>query len=53
MIVGLILALHLYWFLALFPLLVAMHVFRERREARVLEEKFGQVYIDYRNQTWL
>ena len=52
MIVGLILALHLYWLFALFPLLVAMHVFRARREAKVLHEKFGQGYIDYRNQTW-
>ena len=52
MIFGLILALHLYWLFALFPLLVAMHVFRARREGKVLQEKFGQAYIDYRNQTW-
>jgi protein-S-isoprenylcysteine O-methyltransferase Ste14 len=52
MIFGLILALHLYWLFALFPLLVAMHAFRARREAKVLQEKFGQAYIDYRNQTW-
>ena len=38
MIFGLILALHLYWLFALFPLLVAMHVFRARREAKVLQE---------------
>jgi protein-S-isoprenylcysteine O-methyltransferase Ste14 len=52
MIFGLILALHLYWLFALFPLLVAMHVFRAHREAKVLQEKFGQAYLDYRNQTW-
>jgi protein-S-isoprenylcysteine O-methyltransferase Ste14 len=52
MIFGLILALHLYWLFALFPLLVAMHVFRAHREARVLQEKFGQAYINYSHQTW-
>jgi protein-S-isoprenylcysteine O-methyltransferase Ste14 len=52
MIFGLILALHLYWLFALFPLLVIMHVVRARREGKVLQEKFGQAYLDYRNQTW-
>jgi protein-S-isoprenylcysteine O-methyltransferase Ste14 len=48
----LILALHLYWLFALFPLLIAMHVFRARREAKVLQERFGQTYANYRQQTW-
>jgi len=52
MIFGLILALHLYWLFALFPLLVAMHAFRAHREAKVLQEKFGQAYINYSDQTW-
>jgi protein-S-isoprenylcysteine O-methyltransferase Ste14 len=52
MIFGLILALHLYWLFALFPLLVAMHVYRAHQEAKVLQGKFGQAYLDYRNQTW-
>jgi protein-S-isoprenylcysteine O-methyltransferase Ste14 len=52
MIFGLILALHLYWLFALFPVLVAMHVVRARRECKVLQEKFGQAYLDYRNETW-
>ena len=52
MIFGLILALHLYWLFALFPLLVVMHVFRARREAKVLQERFGQTYANYRQQTW-
>ena len=52
MIFGLILALHLYWLFALFPLLVAMHVFRAHQESKVLQGKFGQAYLDYRNQTW-
>jgi protein-S-isoprenylcysteine O-methyltransferase Ste14 len=52
MIFGLILALHLYWLFALFPLLVAMHVYRAHQEAKVLQGKFGQAYLAYRNQTW-
>ena len=52
MIFGLILALHLYWLFAVYPLLVAIHVFRARQEAKVLQEKFGQTYVDYRSQTW-
>lgn len=52
MIFGLILALHLYWLFALFPILVVVHAFRAHREATVLQNKFGQVYLDYREQTW-
>jgi len=52
MIFGLILALHLYWLFALLPLLVALHLFRAHREAKVLEEKFGQSYREYRKHTW-
>jgi protein-S-isoprenylcysteine O-methyltransferase Ste14 len=52
MIFGTILALHLYWLFALYPLLVTMHVFRARREGKVLQEKFGQAYLDYCNHTW-
>ena len=52
MIFGLILVLHLYWLYAIYPLLVAMHIFRARQEAKVLRKKFGQAYLDYCNQTW-
>ena len=52
MILGLILALHLYWLFAVYPLLIAMHVYRAHREATVLQEKFAQAYVDYRNRTW-
>ena len=52
MIFGLILALRLYWLFALYPILVAMHVFRAHREAKVLQEKFGRAYLDYCAQTW-
>ena len=49
---GLILALHLYWLFVPFLALLVLHVFRTRQEAKVLQEKFGQTYLDYRKQTW-
>ena len=52
MIFGTILALHLYWLFALWPLLIVMQVLQARREGNVLKEKFGQSYLDYRRQTW-
>jgi len=52
MIFGLILALHLYWLFIFLPILVAMHVLRTRKESTVLQEKFGQAYLDYRDETW-
>lgn len=51
-IAGLILYLNLPWFLlALVPLMV-LQVFRARREAHVLEERFGDAYRQYRARTW-
>ena len=52
MILGLILVLEWYW---VFALLAAIAIFQTRQagqEARLLQEAFGQAYIDYRNQTW-
>ena len=50
--VGLIVVLHLYWlFLPLLVLLV-MQLIRSGREAKVLHARFGQTYLDYRQQTW-
>jgi protein-S-isoprenylcysteine O-methyltransferase Ste14 len=49
---GLIVALHLYWMFVPFLLLLVMQLIRAGREAKVLEERFGQAYLDYRAQTW-
>jgi protein-S-isoprenylcysteine O-methyltransferase Ste14 len=49
---GLIVALHLYWLFVPFLVLIVLQLFRGRREARVLQERFGQTYLDYRKQTW-
>jgi protein-S-isoprenylcysteine O-methyltransferase Ste14 len=39
-------------FLALFAVLIPVQVMRARKEARVLEEKFGEEYREYRRRTW-
>ena len=40
----------LFWFLPV--VVVPLQIVRARREARVLEEKFGDAYRDYRERTW-
>jgi len=52
MVFGLILALHLHWLLVIFAVFVVFQARQARREAKVLQEKFGQAYLDYRKQTW-
>jgi protein-S-isoprenylcysteine O-methyltransferase Ste14 len=49
---GVIVALCLYWLIVPLVALLVMQVFRSGRESRILEEKFGQAYLDYRKQTW-
>jgi protein-S-isoprenylcysteine O-methyltransferase Ste14 len=39
----------LLWFLAV---LIPIQIWRARNEARVLEEKFGEEYREYRKRTW-
>ena len=52
MLLGIFLVLKAYWFLIALTILAAFQVVQSRREAKVLEGKFGQRYLDYRNQTW-
>jgi len=40
------------WFLLVFALLIPLQVYRSRKEAHVLEEKFGSAYREYRQSTW-
>jgi len=49
---GLILAFHLHCLFVVLAILVVFQVRQAGREAKVLQEKFGQAYIDYRKQTW-
>jgi protein-S-isoprenylcysteine O-methyltransferase Ste14 len=40
------------WLLLIFVVLIPMQVWRSRVEARVLEEKFGAEYVEYKKKTW-
>ena len=46
----------LYWnrpyLLWIFAVVIPLQAWRARKEARVLEEKFGEDYRAYRRQTW-
>jgi protein-S-isoprenylcysteine O-methyltransferase Ste14 len=39
-------------FLWVFVLLVPLQLFRIRREEKVLQEKFGEAYLEYKKRTW-
>lgn len=49
---GLVLALGKPSWLAILFVLVPMQIIRARKEARVLEDKFGQEYRAYRRNSW-
>jgi protein-S-isoprenylcysteine O-methyltransferase Ste14 len=51
-IVGLLLLFGKPAWLLILVVLVPLQVFRARKEAKVLEEKFGDAYRDYRGKTW-
>lgn len=40
------------WYFLVFAILIPMQVIRARTEARVLEDKFGDAYREYRRKTW-
>jgi protein-S-isoprenylcysteine O-methyltransferase Ste14 len=51
-IAGFILWANQPWLLLLLVVLIPMQVYRIRKEERVLTEKFGVSYLDYKRQTW-
>jgi protein-S-isoprenylcysteine O-methyltransferase Ste14 len=51
-IAGTFLLLRRPYLLLVFVLLIPMQIVRARREARMLEEKFGEEYRIYRRGTW-
>jgi len=51
-ILGFILLVHKPIWLLLLPVIVPMQIIRARKEARVLEDKFGDEYREYRGKTW-
>jgi len=54
LILGLVVMMRRAWWLALLlTIIIPMQVIRARREAHVLEAKFGDAYRQYRARTWL
>jgi len=51
-VVGMILMVGRPRLLIILALLIPMQIIRARREAAVLEAKFGDVYREYRQRTW-
>jgi protein-S-isoprenylcysteine O-methyltransferase Ste14 len=52
MILGVIVFTAQPWFLLIFAVLIPLQIVRARKEAQVLEEKFGDEYRAYRRRTW-
>jgi protein-S-isoprenylcysteine O-methyltransferase Ste14 len=52
LLLGLILVMRWYWLFLVLAVLPVTQTLQARREAKLLQEKFGQAYIDYRKQTW-
>ena len=52
MLLGIIFVTKPYWFLIVPAILVVIQVVQSKREAKALEGKFGQRYLDYRKETW-
>ena len=40
------------WLLLVFAVMIPLQVVRSRKEERVLTEKFGAAYLDYKRKTW-
>jgi len=51
-ILGIIIWMGRPWLLLIFAVLIPMQVVRSRKEERVLTEKFGAAYLDYKQKTW-
>jgi protein-S-isoprenylcysteine O-methyltransferase Ste14 len=52
LVLGLLLAIHRPYLYPLLAIILVVQVVRVRQESRVLEEKFGEEYRQYRKRTW-
>jgi protein-S-isoprenylcysteine O-methyltransferase Ste14 len=52
LILGVIILVGRPWWLLSFAVLIPLQVFRARKEAAVLEAKFGDAYREYKQRTW-
>ena len=51
-IAGLFLYIGRPWLLLSFVLLIPLQLFRIKKEEKVLQEKFGETYLEYKRSTW-
>jgi protein-S-isoprenylcysteine O-methyltransferase Ste14 len=51
-ILGIIMWMGRPWLLLIFAVMIPLQVVRSREEERVLTEKFGAAYLDYKQKTW-
>lgn len=51
-IAGIIFWVNMPWLLLIFAVIIPMQILRSRKEAKVLEEKFGETYLEYKRKTW-
>jgi protein-S-isoprenylcysteine O-methyltransferase Ste14 len=52
-VLGIIIWMGRPWLLLIFAVMIPLQVVRSRNEERVLTEKFGAAYLDYKQKTWL
>jgi protein-S-isoprenylcysteine O-methyltransferase Ste14 len=52
LVIGFLLALQKPWMLLVLLVLIPVQIIRARQEGKVLEEKFGDAYREYRKKTW-
>ena len=52
MVAGVIVASGKFWILLAFCIVIPMQIIRSRKESRVLAEKFGADYEEYKRHTW-
>lgn len=52
MILGLIVFAGQPWWLLILAGMVPLQIYRSRKEAQVLEKRFGPAYLEYKRRTW-
>jgi protein-S-isoprenylcysteine O-methyltransferase Ste14 len=52
MIAGIIIYANRPWFLLFYVVLIPLQIVRSRAEERLLAEKFGEAYAEYKRKTW-
>ncbi|MGB2623176.1 MAG: isoprenylcysteine carboxylmethyltransferase family protein [Candidatus Acidiferrum sp.] len=52
LVLGFIIWLGRPWWLLIFVVIIPLQVVRSRKEERVLTQKFGAAYLDYKRKTW-